>query len=69
MIAAKRTEPHPERSAEARDQAGRRQAAAETVDLGYPEPAALPPPAGALVAGAQPIVPANSFDSRFSAAK
>jgi len=31
------------------------------------EPAAAPKPTGSLVAGAQPIMPANSFDSRFSA--
>jgi murein L,D-transpeptidase YafK len=33
------------------------------------ESAAAPKPTGSLVAGAQPIVPANSFDSRFSATK
>ena len=32
-------------------------------------PARCLPPSGTLVGGAQPIVPANSFDSRFSAAR
>jgi len=33
------------------------------------DPAAAPPAKDALVAGAQPIVPASSFESRFSAVK
>ena len=45
-------------------------AAAEAVGLGHRSAAAAAaPPNDSLVAGSQPIVPANSFDSRFSAAK
>src|SRR5262245_8893182 len=43
------------------------QSQASSSDAPPAEPAATPKPTGSLVAGAQPIMPANSFDSRFSA--
>src|SRR6516165_6123726 len=43
------------------------QSQAASSDAPPAETAAAPKPTGSLVAGAQPIMPANSFDSRFSA--
>ena len=43
------------------------QSQAVSSDAPPAETAAAPKPTGSLVAGAQPIMPANSFDSRFSA--
>lgn len=75
VIEAKRHEPAPRieasvpKAAAAPKPADTRQAAAKPAlkpSVDAPAPAASGP---ALVAGAQPIVPANSFDSRFSAVK
>ena len=69
VIETKRNEPpRPEASVpktRRRAEAGRHQAAAEAVAVGYTSARRQ----DALVAGSQPIVPANSFDSRFSAVK
>jgi murein L,D-transpeptidase YafK len=66
VIAAKRTEPHPEpRKPETRQAAAKPPLKPSISDTPSPPAAAA---AGALVGGAQPIVPANSFESRFSAA-
>jgi murein L,D-transpeptidase YafK len=40
-----------------------------TAAAAFPAPAPVQPPASGLVAGAQPVISSNSFDSRFSAAK
>jgi murein L,D-transpeptidase YafK len=52
-------------------QASAKPAATETAAAANPAPApsAAPAASNSLVAGAQPIVPTNSFDSRFGAAK
>jgi hypothetical protein len=67
VIAAKRTEPHPE----PRKPETRQAAAKPALKPSISDPASPPAPAakGTLVGGAQPIVPASSFDSRFSAAQ
>ena len=67
VIAAKRTEPHPEARKPETKQAAARPALKPSIS-DTPNPPA-PAAVGALVDGAQPIVPANSFESRFSAAR
>jgi murein L,D-transpeptidase YafK len=65
-IVAKRTEPHPE---PARKPETRQAAARPPLKPSVSDTPAAPVAKSALVGGAQPIVPANSFESRFSAAQ
>jgi hypothetical protein len=76
VIEAKRNEPAPRPEspkASKHEKPETRQAAVHPPPkptLSDPPPAAAPPPANeGMVAGSQPIVQANSFESRFSAAK
>ena len=73
VIEAKRNEPAPRPESPKVSKPEIKQAAAHPPlkpTLTDPAPAAAPPPAqDGLVAGSQPIVQANSFESRFSAAK
>ncbi|MGC2811329.1 MAG: murein L,D-transpeptidase family protein [Bradyrhizobium sp.] len=68
VIAAKRTEPHPEAAhkPEIKQAAAKPPLKPSISDTPNPPAAAAK---GTLVGGAQPIVPANSFESRFSAAQ
>jgi murein L,D-transpeptidase YafK len=70
MIEAKRTEPHRASKPETK-QAAARPPLKPSVSTGTATAAAAPaaPANDGLVAGSQPIVQANSFESRFSAAK
>jgi murein L,D-transpeptidase YafK len=75
VVEAKRNEPpRPEGSIPKATKPDTKQAAARpplkpTLSDSQPAPAAAPPANGSLVAGSQPIVQANSFESRFSAVK
>ncbi|HEY3795678.1 MAG TPA: murein L,D-transpeptidase family protein [Bradyrhizobium sp.] len=68
VIAAKRTEPHPEARKPETKQAAAKPALKPSIS-DTPNPPAPTADKGTLVGGAQPIVPANSFESRFSAAQ
>jgi hypothetical protein len=70
VIEAKRTEPHPASKPETK-QAAARPPLKPSVSTGTATAAAAPaaPANDGLVTGSQPIVQANSFESRFSAAK
>jgi hypothetical protein len=64
---ARKLETKPETKPETRQAAVRPRLKPSVTDA--PETAAAPAPQNSLVAGAQPIVSSNSFDSRFSAVK
>jgi murein L,D-transpeptidase YafK len=66
VIEAKRAEPHPEVKKPETKQAAVRPPLKPSVPDTQPA-AAAPAANSSLVAGAQPVVPANSFESRFSA--